>query len=106
MSNIVSRMSIFAASLIASITLFAASARADVVDCLPERARAMTDRVDTRCQGIDRWFIAWRSNTDAAALSQMLSTLNAAVLSGKTIKIYYNLDASGNGIFWAIEIFK
>jgi hypothetical protein len=66
----------------------------------------VTDRIDARCQGIDRWFIAMRSNTDAQALNQMLSLLNAAILAGKTVKLYYNLDASGNGILWAVEIFR
>jgi hypothetical protein len=106
MSNVSKRLRIFAAAVVASISLFAASARADVVDCQPERARATADRLDARCQGIDRWFIAWRSNTDATALNQMLSLLNAAILSGKTVKIYYSLDGSGNGILWAVEIFR
>lgn len=100
------RLRILAAGLVAAASLFAGTARADVVDCLPERVRAANDRVDMRCQGIDRWFIAFRSNTDAAHLNQMLSLINAAVLAGKTIKVYYNVDSGGNGILWAVEIFK
>jgi hypothetical protein len=84
----------------------ASTAQADIVDCVPERVRAANDRVDLRCQGVNRWFIALRSNTDATALGQMLSLLNSSVVTGKTVKIYYNLDTASNGIFWAVELFR
>jgi|GEM_PF-5404214 len=105
MTNFTRRLSLFVAGLLVTTGL-ASTARADVVDCMPERARAMTDRIDMRCQGINRWFIAFRSNTDAAALSQMLSLLNSSILAGKTVKVYYNLDSASNGILTAIEIFR
>jgi hypothetical protein len=100
------RLRILAAGFVAAASLFAGTARADVVDCLPERVRAANDRMDMRCQGIDRWYIAYRANTDAAHLNQMLSLLNAAILAGKTVKLYYAVDGNGNGILSAVEIFK
>ena len=36
---------------------------ADVVDCTPTRVRSMAKHMDTRCLGIDRWFVAQRSTT-------------------------------------------
>jgi hypothetical protein len=101
--SISKRLRILAAGFAAWACLFTGTARADAVDCLPERVRAANDRIDMR---FDRWFIAFRSNTDAAHLNQMLSLINAAILAGKTIKVYYNVDSGGNGILWAVEIFK
>lgn len=106
MSQVLRKLMITGAVLTGAITATTAVASADVVDCVPERVRAANDRVDFRCQGVNRWFIALRSNTDATALGQMLSVLNASVLSGKSLKIYYNLDTSSNGIFWAVEMFR
>ncbi len=106
MSTLLRKLMITGAVLTGAITTTTSVASADVIDCVPERARAMTDRVDFRCQGVNRWFIAMRSNTDATALGQMLSLLNSSVLSGKMVKVYYNLNTSSDGIFYAIEIFR
>lgn len=105
MSKLVKGLKLAALGVAATLALESA-AHADVVDCIPERARATADRIDARCQGINRWFIAMRSNTDAQALNQMLSLLNSAIVAGKTVKLYYSLDVDGNGILWAVEIFK
>ena len=39
-----------------------------------------------------------RSNTDKDRLKEMLSLLNSSILTGKTVKLYYDLDSAGNGI--------
>jgi hypothetical protein len=82
------------------------TARADVVDCSPERARATNDRLDARCTGINRWFIAMRSSTGVEHFNNMLALLNSAIVAGKPVKLYYDLDASGNGTLWAVEVFR
>lgn len=106
MSTLLRKLLIAGAIMTGAITATTGTAAADVVDCVPQHVRATTDRVDFRCQGVNRWFIALRSNTDATALGQMLSVLNSSVVSGKSIKVYYNLDTASNGIFWGIEIFR
>ncbi len=106
MSTLLRKLLIAGAVMTGTIIATTGPASADVVDCVPQRARAASDRVDFLCQGNPRWFIAMRSNTDATALGQMLSVLNSSVVSGKSIKVYYNLDSAGNGIFWGIEIFR
>ncbi|MGK3985116.1 hypothetical protein WME99_18855 [Sorangium sp. So ce136] len=93
------------AGLAALPLLSAGAARADVVDCSPERVRASSDRLDMRCTGIDRWFIAWRSSTNVEHFNNMLALLNSSMVAGKPVKLYYNLD-SGNGILWAVELFR
>lgn len=101
----------FTRALVASaaLTLTAAplSSRAtDVVDCSPERVRSTADRMDTRCTGVNRWFIAWRSSTNAEHMNQMIALLNSALVAGKPVKLYYDLDSSGNGILWGVEVFR
>lgn len=105
MNKFFSRLRLVAASL-ATVFALQASASAETVSCQLERARATTDRVDARCQGVNRWFIAMRSATDAQSLDQMLELMNAAILTGKSVNLYYNLDSAGNGILWGVEIFK
>lgn len=106
MSTLLRKLLIASAIMTGAITATTGTASADTVDCIPLHVRATNDRVDFRCQGINRWFIAMRSNTDATALGQQLSLLNSSVVSGKTVKVYYNLDSASNGIFWAIELFR
>jgi hypothetical protein len=96
---------LLAFSFLAGALAFGSPARADVVDCVPERVRSASDRMDTRCVGINRWFIAMRANTDAEHFNQMIALLNSAIVSGKTVKLYYNLSG-GNGMLWAVELFK
>jgi len=81
------------------------SASADDVICQAERVRASGDRIDTRCVGVDRWFIAFRSSTDAQHLNQMLALLNSAVVAGKPLRLYYDLQADGSGTLWAVEMY-
>lgn len=91
---------------LALLPLFAAgSARADAVDCQPERVRAANDRIDTRCVGSERWYIAYRSSTDPQHLNQMLSLLNSSVVAGKPLKLYFDLQKDGSGTLWAVEMF-
>jgi hypothetical protein len=106
MSTLLRKLLIAGAVMTGAITAATGTASADIVDCVPQHVRAANDRVDFRCQGNTRWFIALRSNTDATALGQMLSVLNSSVVSGKSIKVYYNLDSASNGIFWGIEIYR
>lgn len=98
---------VLAASLALAASAFPGSASAaSAVDCTPERVRSTADRMDTRCTGINRWFIAWRSSTNAEHMNQMIALLNSAIVAGKPVKLYYDLDSSGNGILWAVEVFR
>lgn len=90
--------------LFACAGLWSATAKADAVDCQPTRVRSSQDRMDMRCQNVNRWFIAMRSQTDPEHLKEMLSLVNSAILAGKSIKIYYTLE-NNNGMIWAIEVF-
>jgi hypothetical protein len=103
------RNGLFLAGALAGSAAFAGTASAagnSVVACTPERVRATADRMDMRCTGINRWFIAWRSSTGVEQFNNMLGLTNSAVVSGKTLNIYYDLDASSNGILWGVELFK
>jgi hypothetical protein len=96
-----------AAATIATTLAFAGgTARADVVDCVPERLGSKWDRFDMRCPGVNRWFIAWRSSFGAEHFREMVALVNAAIVAGKPMKIYYNLDGDGNGIIFQVEIFR
>lgn len=97
---------LMSALVMGSVLFGAGAAQADVVDCAPLRARSYSDRLDTRCQNIDRWFIALRSDTNPEHFKEMLSLLNSAILTGKSVKLYYTLDASGNGILKGVELFR
>src|SRR5690349_501393 len=68
---------VLTSSVVAGALAVGSPARADVVDCVPERVRSYSDRMDTRCVGVDRWFIAMRSSTDSEHLNQMIALLNS-----------------------------
>ncbi len=98
---------VLVASAVLALTALPAVSRAtDVVDCTPERVRSTADRMDTRCVGVNRWFIAWRSATNAEHMTQMIALLNSAIVTGKPVKLYYDLDGNQNGILWAVEVFR
>ena len=81
------------------------AAYAEAVDCHPVRVRSYHDRMDMRCQDIDRWYIAMRSQAAPDHIKEMLSLITTAILSGKIIKIYFEPDGV-NGRINGIEIFK
>ncbi len=95
-----------AATLAVTVAFAGGIARADVVDCVPERLGSKSDRFDMRCPGVNRWFIAWRSSFGVEHFREMVALVNAAIVAGKPMKIYYNLDGSGNGIITQVEIFR
>ena len=80
-------------------------AYAEALDCRPVRVRSYHDRMDMRCQDIDRWYIAMRSQTSPDHIKEMLSLITTAILSGKIIKIYFEPDGV-NGKIIGIEIFR
>ena len=99
------RALVASAALAAGMT-FAMDAKADSVSCTPTRARAYLDRIDTRCQGLDAWFIALRSDTSEELIREMLSLLNAAVVAGKPVRLYYTQRAGdANRYLTGVEIY-
>lgn len=96
-------------TLAATMLALSGQALADVVDCTPTRVRSMTDRMDTRCVGINRWFVAMRANTNPEHFNQMIALLNSAIVAGKPVKLYFTpatSDPTSNGRLFAVELFR
>jgi hypothetical protein len=99
--NVVVAMIIALLVTFSSVAVFADSS----TSCTPTRVRAYKDRMDMRCQGINAWFVARRSSTDEAHLQQMMALVNSAIVSGKSMRIYYT-GTSGSRTLTGTEIFR